>query len=583
MAPLISREMLAKATGLQQFPIPGIDRLLMQVASINRFNKEFDKIQHLHGIDFIDAVLDALGVQIELRQDDLKRIPKQGAFVMLANHPYGGIEGLIMLKILHQVRPETKVLANYLLQHIPNLGEVIIGVDPFQDKPSAANAAGLKAMLEALRNGIPVLVFPAGEVSSYQRHEQQITDKKWHPVIGKILSKLDVPVVPAYFHGHNSHAFIWLGQVHPKLRTMRLPAELFNKKGKTITVRIGEKIRLHKLPENLRKPDRLLEYLRARTYALGMDTVKDKWSWIDRDLFRKPAKPLPIAAAIPADSIAEELGGIPQCILLQSGNFDVYLADATAIPLTLREIGRLREVTFREVGEGTNQAIDLDVFDIHYKQLFIWHRTDRQLVGGYRIGLGQELIYAQGKRGFYLSQLFKMKKEFSRLLPSSMELGRSWIQRPYQKQPMPLYLLWKGIVACMKQYPQYRYLIGPVSISGDFSPFSKSLILAFIRQNCFDAEMAKSVKARKAFKPQLKSMKLETLLENPSSFQALESLIQDIERPNNRFPVLLRQYLQLKAKIIAFNVDPNFNNSLDGLLVLDKEESDLASKQRFFE
>lgn len=574
--------MVSKATGLHQFPIPGLDRLFMQLTGLNHFNAEFDKVKHLHGIAFIDAVLTLLGIHIDICDEDIARIPKKGAFIMLANHPYGGIEGLIILKILYQVRPEAKVVANYLLQQIANIKDAFIPVDPFHEVPIAANATGLKIMWKALEQGTPVVIFPAGEVSSYQYDIQQITDKKWHPVIGKFLCKMAAPVIPVFFHGHNSAAFIWLGQLHPKLRTMRLPAELFNKKGKTIRVRIGEKIQVHRLDESLQKPDRLLEYVRARTYALGMDISKNKWAWTERNLFKKPAKPQPIAAAISTVQLEAELNNLPHCILLRSGNFTVYLAASAQIPLTLREIGRLREITFRQVGEGTNLALDLDVFDIHYRQLFIWHNVDKQIVGGYRIGLGEELMYAQGKRGFYLSQLFKMKQEFVQILPQAMELGRSWIGSEYQKQPMPLYLLWKGIIACVKQYPQYRYLIGPVSISGDFSAFSKSIIIEFIRKNCFDHELAKVVKPKKAFKPRLKRMELENLLENPHSFQALESLIQDIERPNNRFPVLLRQYLQLNAKIIAFNVDPNFNNSLDGLLLLDKEVSDLAAKERYF-
>ncbi|GGC23732.1 glycerol acyltransferase [Parapedobacter defluvii] len=581
MEPLINREVVAKAAGIDKLPVPGLDRLLMSLMQLDRFNVEFDKVRHLQGSDFIDGVLELLGIHVDISQADLERVPRSGSFIVVANHPYGGIEGLILLKILGAVRPETKVMANFLLQHIPNLNNYFIGINPFHEEAHPSNVAAIRQVLASVKKGIPVVVFPAGEVSSYQPALQQVADKRWHPVVGKLLIKADVPVIPVFFHGHNSLLFNILGLVHPKLRTARLPAELFNKNGHTVHMRIGMPIIPKKLLEYI-QPKAILDYVRARTYALGTDIPKGRWEWLERGIFKLPKKPEAVVQPVPSAAIVQEIQGLEDRKLLSVSNFDVFLAEAQRIPFLMREIGRLRELTFRGVGEGSNRAIDLDVFDLYYRHLFVWDRSKQQLVGAYRVGLGEELLYSHGKRGLYLSQLFKIDKGLLPLLKESMELGRSWIREQYQQSAMPLYLLWKGIACCLEKYPTYRYLIGPVSISGDFSRFSRSVIVAFIRRNCYDETLAALVQPRKKFKPTLMKMNIDALLDNPTSLSSLEKLIMDVEKPSLRFPVLLRHYLRLEAKIIAFNVDPKFNYCLDGLIVFDRTKMDAAMERRFF-
>lgn len=582
MEPLISKEMLSKAVGLDKWSLPGIDQLLMQLMQLDRFNAQFDQVCHLEGMAFIDGVLEALGIRIAVDDADLARLPHSGAFIAVANHPYGGIEGLVLLKVLCMVRPETKVMANFLLQRIPNLRDYFIGINPFHEEAHASNIAGVKQVLASVKQGIPVAIFPAGEVSAYQPALQQVTDKRWHPVVGKLMAKAGVPIIPIYFHGHNSWVFNLLGLVHPKLRTARLPAELFNKQGHEIQLRIGKAINTEKMTEVKRQPRALLHYVRARTYALGMDTHKTRWEWLERGGFKLPKKTEEVIQPVAVVELEQELAGLDAYKLFTAGHFDVFLTKAQQIPSLMREIGRLRELTFRSVGEGSNRSVDLDVFDLHYRHLFVWDRKAQLVVGAYRVGMGEELLYSHGKRGFYLSQLFKMDREFLPVLKESLELGRSWIRSEYQQTALSLYLLWKGIACCLERYPQYRYLIGPVSISGDFSRFSRSVIVEFIRRNCFDEQLAVRVKPRKRFKPSLVKMNLDALLDNPTSLAALEELIMDIEKPNRRFPVLLRHYLRLEAKIIAFNVDPKFNYCLDGFLVFDRTRLDDAMEQRFF-
>src|SRR3954467_9315870 len=226
------------------------------------------------------------------------------------------------------------------------------------------------------------------------------------------------------------------------------------------------------------------------------------------------------------------------------------------IPNVIREIGRLREITFREIGEGTNKSIDLDEYDIYYHHLFIWDVEAKLIVGAYRIGLGDEIFYSLGKKGFYVNELFKLKTQFIPVLKKSLELGRSWIRKEYQTKPLPLFLLWKGILKFVIDNPRYRYLIGPVSISNSFSQFSKSLIVDYINRNHFDHDMAQYVKPRKKFKVNLENIDTDLLLSAGDSFKGLDNLISEVETHNMKVPVLLRQYLALNAHIISFNIDP---------------------------
>jgi hypothetical protein len=237
----------------------------------------------------------------------------------------------------------------------------------------------------------------------------------------------------------------------------------------------------------------------------------------------------------------------------------------------MREIGRLREETFRDVGEGTNLSIDTDEFDILYKHLFIWDATNKKIVGSYRLGEGDLLFRQLGVKGFYLNQLFKMKKELNPLLYQSLELGRSFVSLEYQKKPASLVLLWKGINIFLQQNTErFKYLIGPVSISNSFSNLSKDLLVAYIRHNHWDSKLAKFVTPKKAFHYKSKLEGKHILrLRHSEDLKLLDSFIGEIEGNQKlKVPVLVKKYLKLNGKLISFNVDPNFNDSLDGFLVV---------------
>ena len=569
---VITTEEFAKATKLDKLKMPGLAALLMELMKINQVNELFARAQPKQGPEFVDAILEGCGITVDFDEKDLKNIPKSGAFIAIANHPYGGIEGMVLLKILCLVRPDAKLMANFILKKIPNLSDYFIAVNPFENIEHSSSISGLKTTLELLAKGTPVGIFPAGEVSTFNVDKKQVTDRMWHPVVGKIIAKAKVPVVPIYFHGNNGLLFNLLSLIHPTLRTAKLPSELFNKQGHTIKLRIGKPINVADIPD-LNNTTRLLNYLRARTYALGTGLDEEKKIFNPRNLFKIKKQAAAIVPETSAVILEKEIEPLREDYLVWAEkNYEVFIVPTSTIPNAIREIGRLRELTFREIGEGTNKATDLDEYDIYYHHLFIWDFEAKLIVGAYRLGFGDEIFYSMGKKGFYISELFKIKSQFTPVLKKSIELGRSWIRKEYQQKPLPLFLLWKGILSFLIDNPRYRYLIGPVSISNSFSRFSKSLIVDYINRNHFDHELAQFVRPRKKFKVDLGDLDPDVLLAAEDNFKGLDNLISEVETRSVKVPVLLRQYIGLNAKIISFNIDPKFSDCLDGFLVLDLEK-----------
>ncbi|AOM78125.1 lysophospholipid acyltransferase family protein [Pedobacter steynii] len=565
---IITTKEFAKATKIDKLGVPGLAALLMEMMKLNDINKVFSQNEHFNGLEFVDKILETIGVSIDFDEDDLKSIPKTGGFIAIANHPYGGIEGLALVKLLCTVRPEAKVMVNFILKKIPNLSEFFVAVNPFENVQHTSSISGLKATFDLLQSGTPIGIFPAGEVSTFSLDKQEITDRLWHPVVGKLIARAKVPVVPIYFHGNNGVLFNILSFIHPTLRTAKLPSEFLNKQGLKIKVRIGKPIHIEDISYR-NNTNKLLDFLRARTYALGTGLEEEKKLFNPINLFKIKKTPEPVIEETERSLIVGEIEDLESFRVWQEKNYEVYITPTSIIPNILREIGRLREITFREVGEGTNKKIDLDNYDIYYHHLFIWDKDQQNIVGAYRIGKGDEILNTMGRRGFYLSELFKIKEPFYPLLRKGIELGRSWIRKEYQQKPLPLFLLWKGILKYLLDNPQYRYMFGPVSISNNFSKFSKSLIVDYITKNHFDYELAAYVKPKNKFKADLSAIDKNLLIESSESLKDLDSLISDIENSHIKIPVLLRQYMNLNAKIICFNIDPKFSDCLDGFLVVD--------------
>ncbi len=264
--PIISKENFSRASGTGK--IPGLAALLMKLIKIDDFNKLIDRAGSLEGVEFAQFLLNELGITIEIDEKDLCNIPANGAFIAIANHPYGAIESLALLLLLSGQRPDTKFMGNFLLKKVPNLAEYIIAVNPFEKVKDTSSISGLKSTLRLLQDGVPVAIFPAGEVSSFCCKNLKITDRQWHPVVGKIIAKADVPVLPVYFEGTNGIVFSLLRYIHPSLQTAMLPGELFNKKGHILKVRIGQPVCASQLSCK-KSNETLLRDLRNQTYGLS--------------------------------------------------------------------------------------------------------------------------------------------------------------------------------------------------------------------------------------------------------------------------------------------------------------------------
>ncbi len=564
MKPLISIADFTKATGIRNTLLA---TSIMQFAGLHDLNKLYEKLYQYNGVDFTRAYFKQSKITLQVDENELARIPKKGAFITVSNHPYGGIDGLALIELIARKRPDYKVLANFLLKKIEPISDFFIAVNPFEDyRGVASSVAGMKLARKHVEDGKPLGIFPAGEVSTRQRHTKGITDKPWQKQAVKLIRNAQVPVIPIYFHGHNSWTFHLLGRIHPALRTLRLPHELTKAKDLTIRIRIGNPIPVED-QDDLKNIDQFSAFLRARTYSLGMALSRRKI----KVPVPKLNRPEPIPEGVSRELLEEDLEKIPHLRLFNQQNFDVYLAPARAIPNLLLEIGRLREVTFRQEGEGTNKKIDLDQFDAYYQHLILFDRQAGKLAGAYRIGMGQEIIRTYGRKGFYTNTLFKMKDGVVPILNNALELGRSFIIPEYQNKRLPLFLLWRGILTVLVNNPTYCYIIGPVSISNYYSKVSKSIIVAFIRQHYFDHELARFIQPKKRFKIDPKIMEeAHTLLKTSGGdVRKLDKIINDIEPAIRSAPVLLKKYIQQNARIIGFNVDPKFNEALDGLMILD--------------
>ncbi|WP_405203373.1 GNAT family N-acyltransferase [Dokdonia sp. LLG6352-1] len=569
---LVTAKEVARAINVDKFGFVGtfIGWSLMKILKISTANKIYDRNKHLGDLEFLNALLDEFKIKFEIPEEDLKRLPKSGAYITISNHPLGGIDGILLLKLMLEQRPDFKIIANFLLHRIEPLKPYVMPVNPFENKKDVKSSiAGFKSAISHLRDGHPLGVFPAGEVSTY-KDDKLIIDKPWEEAAMKLIKKAEVPVVPIYFHAKNSRLFYQLSRLSDTLRTAKLPSELLTQKHRVIKVRIGNPIKVAAQKEHESLAD-FTEFLRKKTYMLANSFEKNSLLKDIPQKLKVTKEPKKIVTEISSDLIENEILRLREKDrrLLQSKNYEVYLAPAQEMPNILREIGRLREITFRAIGEGTNEAIDLDKFDRYYYHMFLWDNKENTLAGAYRMGLGSKIYKEYGIDGFYLQDLFRFEPELHKMMSESIEMGRAFITKEYQQKPMPLFLLWKGIVHTTLRFPEHKYLIGGVSISNQFSNFSKSLMIEFMKSHYYDPYVAQYIRPKKEWKVKLKDADKEFVFdESKADLNKFDKLIEEVEPGSLRLPVLIKKYIKQNAKVIAFNVDPLFNNAIDGLMYI---------------
>ncbi len=568
---LVTAKEVAKAIKTDKYGMLGTFSgwLLMKVLRISTLNDIYNRNKHLKDVEFLNAILDEFHIKFEIPEEDLKRLPKEGPYITISNHPLGGIDGILLLKLMLEKEPNFKIIANFLLHRIEPMKPYIMPVNPFENhKDAKSSVLGLKETFRHLSDGKPLGMFPAGEVSTY-RDGKLVVDKPWEEGAIKVIRKAQVPVIPIYFHAQNSKLFYFLSKISDTLRTAKLPSELLTQKDRVIKVRIGKPISVAEQNEH-QTIEEYSEFLRRKTYMLA-NVYETESKLLQTPSLKLPKSPKQIAKPANHEQILQEVAELRkgEYRLLQSKNYEVFFVKADKIPNVLHEIGRLREITFREVGEGTNESLDLDKYDNYYYHMFLWDEDAQLIAGAYRMGLGTEIFADHGIDGFYLQELFRFEPELYDMMSKSIEMGRAFIVKEYQQKPMPLFLLWKGIVHTTLRYPEHKYLIGGVSISNQFSDFSKSLMIEFMKSHYYDPYVAQYVHPKKEYKVKLKDADKDFVFnEAEADLNKFDKIIDEIEPSSLRLPVLIKKYIKQNARVVAFNVDPLFNNAVDGLMYI---------------
>ena len=560
--------------------LPG---LAAKFAPMGRVRGLYRRVQQSPEGFQLENLLAEMRVQLRLDVADQARIPGSGPVVVVSNHPYGMLDGAILTVLLKRVRPDVKVLTNFLLADVPELFDHCIFVDPFHtDRSIEENRRALRQSLTWLQRGGMLAIFPAGEVSHWQMQAAQVSDPEWTDTAARLTRHSGAAALPVYFCGHNSMGFQLLGMIHPSLRTAFLLQEFLQQEGKTIEVRVGSAIDNGAIT-GLTGDREATEYLRWRTYLLARRGKADHSPLMAMRSRLAQKVQAPIARGESSFALAGEMGSLSRdrC-LAESGDLGVYLGTAAELPLMVKEIGRLREVTFRQVGEGTNKSLDLDCFDEYYWHLLLWNKARHELVGAYRAGNTAEILPKHGVGGLYTSTLFRYDERLFQKLGPALELGRSFVRPEYQRQYAPLLLLWKGIARLVASRPEMGVLFGAVSISNEYNQASREMIFRFFESRMQDDDLADLVEPRRPFRRGLlRRWDCRGMCKALQDLDELSEPIADVEADGKGLPILLRQYAKLGGKLVGFNVDRKFSNVLDGLVVVDLRQTDPTVLDRY--
>ena len=578
---MFSREDLQRMLGVKGWLGKCLSGLIIKVLELDKVNRTQAKYAASMGPDFARDILQDQGITYDVPEGELDRIPADGGFITISNHHFGSLDGLILCDTVGRRREDYKILTTFMLSLIPNLSPNFLPVNNLGGKNDARSINSIRMALQHIKDGGALGLFPAGEVATYQKEgkrtavsaQKVIEDKPWAPNMIRLIQKCGLPVVPIYFDGTNSRNFHFLGKIHPRLRTVRLVHELFNKRGTHIKVRIGQPV----TPEEMAKfasAEELGAYLRNLTYALEVNCIEEKKR---ADILQMEPIMDPVDPAV----VKAELESIPERVLFECGDYRCYFTRPDDIPGVMTEIARLREVTFRTVGEGSGKAKDTDIYDTYYKHLILWNIPNGEIAGAYRVGVGKEVL--QRPEGFYTASLFEFREGLKSYLPKSLELGRSFITPRYRKEVLPLKLLLSGILTAGASCEGAEYTLGPVSVSSDFPTFYKSLILHYFLKNHSVENAERMVGSKTPFTPDFLRVNPDALLSGCKSVEDLDRLLQYLSSGTLRLPVLFRKYASLGAKYVAFNVDTEFN-TLDAFIILwlgDMPENSFSSFAKF--
>jgi putative hemolysin len=557
--------------------------LTSRFAPLDKVRELYRRVQQAPDGFRLDALLSEMRIDLQIDPADQARIPSTGATVVVANHPYGVLDGAILTALLTRVRPDVKLLTNSLLADIPELQSNCIFVDPFQaDHSVDSNRKAMRQALAWLRSGGVLAIFPAGEVSHWQMPQAQVIDSGWNDTVVRLIRRTGASASPVYFSGHNSVGFQLLGMIHPKLRTAFLLQEFLQQQGKSVEVRVGSPISADTIIA-MADDREAIEYLRWRTYLLARRGKAEISLPVVLRSKLAPRLQQPIATQSRPEVFAEEVEALPDDRrLAEAGDLSVLLATSVEIPQLLLEIGRLRELTFRGVGEGSGKSRDLDSFDQYYRHVLLWNKKQKELVGAYRAANTTEILAQRGVEGLYTSTLFRYDERLFQKLGPALELGRSFVRPEYQRQYAPLLLLWKGIARLVASRPETPVLFGAVSISNDYSDASREMIYRFCESRMQEDDFSGLISPRRPFRARLlRPWDCRSMCRALRDINELSQPITDVESDGKGLPILLRQYAKVGGKLLSFNLDHKFSSVLDGLVVVDLRKTEPSVLERY--
>jgi putative hemolysin len=563
--------------------LAGLPRFAGKLLPLEQAHELYERVRKSADGFLLEGLLREMNVDLRVSDADVARIPRKGPAVVVANHPYGMLDGAVLAVVLARVRPDVRIMTNFLLEGLPELERHCIFVDPLQTAGSTQrNRRALKQAVEWLKQGGMLAIFPAGEVSHWQMPQGAIADPQWSDTATRLIRKTGAAALPVYFCGRNSLGFQLMGMIHPRVRMAFLLQEFLQQSGKSVALRVGSPIPTDSMA-NIAGDREATQYLRWRTYLLAeRGKARGRLPGALRSVFPQKGEDA-ITPALPRELLVYDVQGLPaERRLAENGELAAYAAQSAEIPHLLREVGRLREVTFRAAGEGTGKRSDLDAFDRYYWHLLLWNKAKSELVGAYRAGNTAEIVAEHGVSGLYTSTLFRYDQRLFEKMGPALELGRSFVRPEYQRQYAPLLLLWKAIARFVTMRPETPVLFGVVSISNAYNHASRELIYSFFETRKQGDAFAGLVTPRQPFRPgRLRNWHCRAVCSVLRDLDELSEPIADVEIDGKGLPILLKQYAKVGGKLLGFNVDRQFSDVLDGLVMVDLRETEPALLERY--